>query len=104
MNEFIEWFALDEFHCVIVAIVRFAEIINGNDVRMVKSCGGLGFATKSRDRRCVSHNRGQNLEGHDAIQPDLNGAINDPHSTLSKLSGNLVAIDAWDMPRGPCGW
>src|SRR5436190_12263091 len=61
-----------------------ANVVDGNDVRVIQSGHGTSFLLETFAAIRVAHKIvGQNLQGHVAIQPRVAGAINLAHSARS---------------------
>jgi len=57
-----------------------------DDVRMVDGCGGPRFPDEPLPEDLVkSEVRGQDLQGHPPVEPDVTGAVDDRHSAAADL-------------------
>jgi hypothetical protein len=63
-----------------------------DDVRMLDRRGGLGLAHEAVAERRVDRQRGRDrLEGHDAVERQLHGAVDDPHPAAARHALDPVA-------------
>ena len=46
-NHFIKLAAFDELHAEVAGAVTLAHFVDGNDARVIKTCGGCRFPTKA---------------------------------------------------------
>ena len=86
-NQRVERLPVDVLHDDEVHVVVAADVVDGDDVRMVERGGGARLAQKARPlrRRCPL---GEHLDCHVALQPRIAGEIDGAHAALSDLPEN----------------
>ncbi len=74
--------------------VLLADFVDGADVGMVQSGGGLRFALEARQRlRILGNIVGQELEGDKAMQPCVFGLVDNTHPAAAELLDDAVVRD-----------
>jgi len=73
------------------AVVGFADLVDLDDVRVLQA--GHGFDFDAEAGPGVEVRRGNHLHGHDAVQCDLAGFVNDAHATPADFFEHLVTAD-----------
>ena len=72
----------------------FADIVNGANIRMVQSGGGLGLALEPFERHVVGGEFfGKKFQGHEAVQVGVFGLIDDTHPSPAELLDHSIAGD-----------
>ena len=72
--------------------LSLAGLEDRDDVRMVNRCGGPRFPDEPLPEDLVQGEiRGQDLQGHPAVKPDVTGAVDDSHSAAADLLDYPVA-------------
>jgi hypothetical protein len=67
--------------------------VNRHDARVLEIAGDLGFAQESDALLAIISIRGANaLERDIAVQAQLPGSVNGPHSAVAHLADNLVIV------------
>src|SRR5262245_51954010 len=86
-HQLLERHAVDILHRQIMHAFDFVEVEDDDDVGMVELGDGLGFALEARDdlRLRGQHGRSDDLDGHDALQAQLNGLVDVAHPALANL-------------------
>ena len=90
-NQPFQWRPRDQLHGNEVRTVDLVDAIDRDDVGVTEGRRGLGFldepplAVRIGDLR-----RGQNLECHHAIQPQVAGFVDHPHPTFTEGREDLV--------------
>jgi len=65
--------------------VRFAEVVNGDDVRMIELGERAGFTGEALgERRIAAPLGGQHLEGDESIELRLPGLVDSAHAALAE--------------------
>ena len=82
--------AIDEFADQLLAPIELANIMHGNDVRMIERRRHLRFLLEAASARLVSEIGRQKFDSHRPVQPRVPGAVNFAHPTRSDLRLNLV--------------
>ncbi len=71
--------------------ILVANIVDGADVGMIESGGGLRLPSKSRQRLCISgHLVRQKLECDETVQPRVFGFVNHAHAAAAQFFQNPV--------------
>ena len=74
--------------------ILFANIVDGADVGMIESGGGLGLTSKSRQRLCISsHLVGQKLERNETVQSRVLSFVDHAHAAAAQFFENPVVRD-----------
>ena len=77
-----------------VDTVVAADVVNGDDVRVVERAGGAGFALETRDTvRVARQAGGQHLDGHVALQAGVAGAPDLAHAAAPQQFHNLEVAE-----------
>ena len=85
-------FAIDEFGSDKVGARVGANFVNGENIRMIQSRGGLSFLNKALHAQLVgSYSLRQNLQGHLAIERGVLRQIHFTHSAFAQLRADFVA-------------
>ena len=70
------------------------DVVNGADVGMIQSRGGLRLALKSGQRlRVAEHLFRQELEGNKAMQAGVLGLVDHTHAAAAQLFDDVVVGD-----------
>jgi hypothetical protein len=94
VHPFLERFAVDEFHGVVVEVVGFACVVDGDDVGVLEAGGGFGFAQKTVGVFGVGGKFGrEDFEGDDAVEGGLARAIHCAHAAFADFFENLEAAE-----------
>jgi len=89
--------ARDELHGEVVLAFVAADFVDVNDVRMIEPGGGLGFAAEAGDFLRTGKAPGVNqLEGDDAVETELAGAIYLAHAAVAKEFEEFVVAEIVD--------
>jgi hypothetical protein len=93
-------FAVEKFHDDVGVGVFFAEIVDGADVWMIESGGGLGFALEALERlMIVGQGFGEEFQGHEAMELGVFCFVNDAHAAATEFFGDAIvgdgAADHW---------
>jgi hypothetical protein len=76
-NYFVKLTAFNELHTEVTATFALADLVDGDDARMVETGGGLCLATKTLQMRFGGPRaRGDHFERNSTVQGFLMGAIN----------------------------
>ena len=71
-----------------------ADVVNGADVGMVESGGGLGFALEAAESLRVSGDLvGQELQGDEAAELNVLGLVDDTHAAAAEFLDDAVVRD-----------
>ncbi len=82
-------------HRQIIDIVMRADIVNGDDMRVVQLRDQPSFPRKPlREFFIGRQHRLDNFQGHMAVQGFLKGEIDDRHAALAQLTFDLIAWNA----------
>ena len=93
--------ARDQLHDIVVIAVVFADSEDGNDVRVMQTRCGLGFADKTRDLLWRSGQlRQQDLHRDSAIQGLVHRFVHNPHASLTDPSDDPVVAQSLDVGSG----
>ena len=97
--------AVDEFQGEVRPPFRLADVIDLDDVGMPQAGHGLGFLAKALELLRPRVRPGQDhLQGHEPIEPDLPGLVDDTHAAAAELAEDLVIGDHRRLARhGPAG-
>ncbi len=77
--------AVHKFHQQKIISLRFAEVVNGDDVGMVQPGQRAGFAFESLGKlRVVLLFRRKDLQRHEPVQARLAGFVNRAHAALAQ--------------------
>jgi hypothetical protein len=91
VNHFGQRFAFDEFHRDKRLAIGFVDFVDGGDVRMIQSRGGLGFAQETLLFLTAPHQiRGKKFQGDGALEFGILGFVDGAHAALPDLLGNSV--------------
>ena len=91
LQQIAELLALDELHGDESGAVRFVDLEDGGDVRMVERGGRLGLLDEAPPPFLVGDQfRRQHLESHLAIELGVEGPVDDPHAAAADLVEDLV--------------
>ena len=72
----------------------FADVIDGTNVGMIQSRGGLRFALKARQHLGISgHLVGQEFQGHKAVQSRVLCLVHHSHAAAAQPFQNAVVRD-----------
>src|SRR5439155_25668858 len=95
--------ALDVLHGEVRLAFALADVIDGDDVRVVEVGGGLGLQAEAGQVLGERQLAGpDHLEGDDAAEGLVTGLVDDAHATLGDLVEQFVlADDAAGRQRGP---
>ncbi len=75
-------------------VVRFADLVDGQDVGVIEAGGGLRFATESRQRFLrIGVVREDSFQRNDAPGMSLSRPVNDAHPAAPDLFQNLIVPD-----------
>jgi hypothetical protein len=78
--------------------VMLADLVDGDDVRMIEVGRRLGLSVEALDFRFAGELAGQDhLEGDDSIEADLPGAIDDAHAAAGDLLEQLIVAEVADL-------
>src|SRR6266550_9615838 len=78
--------AFDEQHAEEMPAAMLADLIKGDDVRMIEPGDGFGFGAEALDFVLAAELIPANhLQGHDAIELALAGLVDDAHSADAEL-------------------
>src|SRR2546427_6570451 len=73
---------LDQLHDDEMSRLRFANLVDGDDVRMIEGGGGTGFPGEALDDGWIVRVAiGQNLQRDIAVEPQVVGAVDFAHAT-----------------------
>ena len=76
--------AVEELHDHEGLSVLLVNLVDGTDIRMVQGRSCFGFAPEAlQSMRVMGYDIGQNLEGNEAIQLDIFGLVDYPHSAAA---------------------
>lgn len=78
--------------------VGLADVIDGDDVRMIQRRGGTRFTNETLARERIRLFRGQHFDGEVAFQPRIASAIDYAHPADADLTDDFVRTEA--RPRG----
>jgi hypothetical protein len=93
VEAFGEVVAADVRHHEVHEAFRFVDAVDVDDVRMVELCGGFGLAQEARlDLAAERELRRQDLDGDDALQTFVFGAIDNAHPATADLAVQLVVL------------
>ena len=82
----------------------FADLVNGDDIRMVQVGRRFGFGAETGDLILVREITGAHeLEGNEAVETDLAGAIDDAHAAPADFLQQFVVADVANAFRRPSG-
>ena len=89
--------------------VVLADLVDRHDVRMIQLRGGLGFRMEPLHFLATGELAGEDqLEGDDAVEADLAGAINRAHAAAGELTKQLVVAKGVEWGgggfAGRCRW
>src|ERR1700752_415325 len=82
----------DELHHEERKSIRFADVVNGNDVWMIECSGSACFAHETFTRIGILRSGGENFDGDFSLQFQIGGAIDSSHATASELTIESVAV------------
>ena len=95
--------AVDEFHDEIEESAGFAEVVDGDDVRVVELGEQFGLAGEALGETSPRPTRsgGEDLDGDDPVERFLAGLVNHAHAAAAEAFedfelGNLSAISSGD--------
>ena len=92
--KFSEALALDQLHDHVVDILIGADVIHGQNVRVIHARNGTRFLLKARDEiGIVGQMRRQNFDSDDPIQGLLATLVNDAHTALADDLQDGAAAD-----------
>ena len=93
--------SLDELHDVIEGALMLADPVDGNDVGMVQSGGGPGFALEALLLLGIGQRLGgKHLEGNAPPERLLLGLVDDAHATVPDLAQDSVVAQAFGVVAG----
>jgi hypothetical protein len=83
--------ALDILHRDVGTAFEFPDLMDGNDVRMVESCGGASFAEETHaEFRTIRHAFGQQLECDAPVELRIVCEVHFPHTPGTDPTQDLV--------------
>src|SRR4029077_5387746 len=90
-NYLLQTLALDQLHRDIRSSGFLPHVIDGYDIGMLQTSGGLGFTVEARQQvGIVGHSGGDGLEGYKAIDDRVAGAIDNPHPAAAQFADEFV--------------
>ena len=93
--------AVDEVHHQVMLAFVHTDLMHGDDVRMLQSGRSGGFDPEAFDElRSRQRAEREQREGHDPVQAQLPGAIDDAHAAAGDFFEQLVPAKA---PHGRIG-
>jgi len=88
-------FTSNVLHDQEVHVALGIKVVDRSDVRVVKFGQGQRFSAETLTGRIVAELAGrEDLQGHIAIQPLIEGAVDDTHSTRPDLFNDQVVADS----------
>ncbi len=82
---------MDQLHGDEGHSLGFVDLVDDGDVRMLECGGGLRFLHEPALAIGVGHQlRRQDLEGDLAVQPHVDGAVDDPHAAAADFVDDTV--------------
>ncbi len=104
-DEVFEGLAVEEFHGDEGAAFVFADVVDGADVWVVQSGGGLGFALEAGEGLRVGGDIfGEEFEGDETAEAGVFGFVDDAHAAAADFFGDgvvgeVLADQGWVTPR-----
>jgi hypothetical protein len=93
LNTVRDRFPFDQFHDEESCVVRFLQIVNGGDVRVVEGCQHFRFPLESTHSiRIARKFVGQDLDGHVAFELSIARPIYFAHPAFAKQSRDFVRV------------
>ena len=93
-NQFPHCLALDALHDDEVHPVAGADVVDGDDVRVVQRAGRLGFLNEALFAGGISDLvGGQDLDRHRAVQVGVVGLVNHTHAAFTELRYDPVVVE-----------
>jgi hypothetical protein len=85
-DEMFQRLAIEKFHGDEGFLVLLADVVNGTNVGMVQSRGGLGFALESSEGlRIFRDVFMKKFQGDKTVQANVFGFVDDAHATAAQL-------------------
>ena len=84
--------AVDELRDNVLASILFADVVNGQDVRVIEGRSRLGFPLKSASRGRVCGVLVEKLDRHRAIQLRIEGAVHDTHAAFAQDAVDPIGV------------
>ncbi|HVC95457.1 MAG TPA: hypothetical protein VND64_17300 [Pirellulales bacterium] len=74
--------------------VRFPRVVSGHDIGVLEPGGRLHFAPETLHglRRAGPGRRWQELQGHDALHPPVQGLVDLPHASFANFGEDHVLV------------
>jgi hypothetical protein len=87
--------ALDVVHGVKGLAVQLPNFVDGHDVRMTETGGGLGFAAKTLESAAPGEFSKENhLDGDDPVEAALTGLVNQAHPAACDFFEQFIVAKA----------
>ena len=99
-EQMLQRLSFQQFHGDEVLAVRFVDLVNGADVRVIERGGGKGFPLESfSGRGIILHFRGQKFQRDMAAQLEVFGFVDHTHPAAAELRQNAVMRDGFPDHR-----
>ena len=99
-EQMLQRLSFQQFHGDEMLAVRFVDLVNRADVRVIERGGGKGFALESfSGRGIILHFRGQKFQRDMAAQLEVFGFVDHTHPAAAELRQNAVMRDGFPDHR-----
>jgi hypothetical protein len=103
-DQVFEVFPLEQLHGHVDLALLLAEVVDGDDVRVVEAGGGPRLALEALAQLVVGAKAGgDRLDGDKAVQDGILGLVHDAHGPLAERSEDLVLPEPLQLHPGHTG-